>query len=98
MEDRRCLAAAARSRVRVGGRPMLWHIMQHYSAAGFRDFLICAGHRSWAIKEYFLNYHAQLADLTVSTAGREPVRFHGGEGTEDWTVTIAETGFDVSMR
>jgi glucose-1-phosphate cytidylyltransferase len=68
--------------------------MKQYSDAGFRDFVICAGHLSWSIKEYFLNYHAQLADLTVSTSGRDPVRFHGGEGTDDWTVTIAETGED----
>ncbi len=85
-------SALPKPMVRVGGRPIVWHIMKQYGDAGFRDFVICAGHLSWSIKEYFLNYHAQHADLTISTSGREPVSFHGGEGTEDWTVTIAETG------
>ena len=88
-------SALPKPMVRIGGRPILWHIMKQYSAAGFNDFVVCAGHLSWSIKEYFLNYHAQHADVTVSTAARAPVRFHGGEGTEDWTVTIAETGEDT---
>jgi len=81
--------------VRIGERPILWHIMQQYSAAGFKDFIICAGHLSWSIKEYFLNYHAQLADVTISTAGNTPPRFHGTAGIDDWNVTVAETGAET---
>jgi glucose-1-phosphate cytidylyltransferase len=81
--------------VRVGGRPILWHIMKQYGHAGFTDFVVCAGHLSWAIKEYFLNYHAQMADVTISTAARFPTRFHDGGIAEDWTVTVAETGAET---
>lgn len=81
--------------VQVGGRPIMWHIMKQYGAAGFTRFVICAGHLSWSIKEYFLNYHAQLADMTVSTAKNSSVEFHDVGSVEDWTVTVAETGADT---
>ena len=29
--------------VEIGGMPILWHIMKHYSAYGFHEFIICAG-------------------------------------------------------
>lgn len=85
-------SAVPKPMVQIGGRPILWHIMKQYAAAGFDRFVICAGHLSWSIKEYFLNYHAQQADVTISTSARSPVRFHGSQGVEDWEVTIAETG------
>ena len=28
--------------VEVGGRPILWHIMKHYAAHGFREFVVAA--------------------------------------------------------
>src|SRR6476660_5539816 len=30
--------------IEIGGMPILWHIMKHYAAYGFDDFLICAGY------------------------------------------------------
>jgi len=81
--------------VQIGGRPIMWHIMKQFGAVGFTRFVICAGHLSWSIKEYFLNYHAQLADMTISTAANSPVRFHDFGSVEDWTVTVAETGEDT---
>ena len=29
--------------VEIGGHPILWHIMMHYSRYGFSDFIICLG-------------------------------------------------------
>jgi glucose-1-phosphate cytidylyltransferase len=39
--------------VPVGGRPLLWHIMQYYSWFGHREFLLCVGHQADVIKRYF---------------------------------------------
>ena len=33
--------------VEIGGRPILWHIMKIYSAAGVNDFVICLGYRGY---------------------------------------------------
>jgi len=32
--------------VKIGGRPMLWHIMTLYAAHGYREFILCVGHLS----------------------------------------------------
>ena len=31
--------------VEIGGKPLLWHIMQHYSHYGFNEFVICLGYK-----------------------------------------------------
>jgi glucose-1-phosphate cytidylyltransferase len=77
--------------VEIGERPILWHIMKLYGHHGAHRFLVCLGYKSWAIKEYFLRYHEQSADLTVHIGGEEPPTFHGPVD-EDWEVTLAETG------
>jgi glucose-1-phosphate cytidylyltransferase len=81
--------------VQVGERPILWHIMRHYARFGHRRFILCAGHLSWAIKDYFLTFHARHADLSVHTAQPEKVHFHDGQSVDDWEVTIVETGAET---
>ena len=80
--------------VEIGGHPMLWHIMKNFSAAGFRNFIIAAGYKSEMIKEYFLNYRALNSDVTVALRDPDKVVFHQ-PATEEWTVTIADTGPDA---
>lgn len=76
--------------VEVGGRPILWHIMKIYSAHGVRDFIICLGYKGNVIKEYFLNYGTNHADITVDLgAGRTEI--HSARA-EDWRVTLVDTG------
>ena len=36
--------------VEIGGSPILWHIMQLYSRAGFNDFIICLGYKGYLVK------------------------------------------------
>ena len=43
--------------VEIGGRPILWHIMNCYSKYGYNDFIIALGYKGEVIKEYFLNYY-----------------------------------------
>src|ERR671921_401467 len=39
--------------VRIGGQPILWHIMSLYASHGHRDFVLCVGHRADVIVRYF---------------------------------------------
>jgi glucose-1-phosphate cytidylyltransferase len=79
----------------IGGRPILWHIMNHYARHGFSDFILCLGYKSWLIKRYFLDYHLNGADFTVKLASPNQVEVHAtGRTEEDWRVTLAETGLD----
>ena len=77
--------------VEVGERPILWHIMKLFGHHGARRFVLCLGFKSWLIKEYFLRYREQIADLTVRLGDPAPPVIHSG-GDEDWEVTLAETG------
>ncbi len=56
--------------VEIGGRPIIWHIMKSYSAHGLNDFVICCGYLGDKVREYFLNYAYQNADLTISPGGQ----------------------------
>lgn len=78
----------------VGDEPILLHLMRSFSAQGFREFILCAGHLSWSIKSLFLNYREKFSDLTVSTRSGDSV-FHADHAVDDWEVTIAETGPDT---
>ena len=39
--------------VKVGGKPLIEHIMQHYSNYGYKDFYIALGYKGKLIKRYF---------------------------------------------
>ena len=76
--------------VEIGGRPILWHIMKHYSHFGFKEFVIALGYKGEVIKRYFLDYCSLNADMTVHLpVGR--IEKHDGE-IEDWTIHLTDTG------
>jgi glucose-1-phosphate cytidylyltransferase len=85
----------------IGGRPIVWHIMKGFGAHGVTDFVLCLGYKGWLLKEFFLNYRAMTADLTVkldragARHGTDGIEFHGGHPEEAWSVTLAETGEDT---
>lgn len=76
--------------VEIGGRPILWHIMKLYSAHGINEFIICAGYRSYVIKEYFANYFLHMSDVTFDME-HNSMEVHK-KRTEPWKVTIVDTG------
>ena len=43
--------------VEIGGKPILWHIMNIYAKFGFKEFVIALGYKGDRIKEYFLNFY-----------------------------------------
>jgi glucose-1-phosphate cytidylyltransferase len=79
----------------IGGRPILWHIMKSYAQYGFKRFILCLGYKSWAIKQYFLNYGLASSDLTVDLDCVDAVQVKAPYRLEDWQVTLAETGQDT---
>lgn len=76
--------------VEIGGKPILWHIMNIYAAQGFNEFVVALGYKAELIKNYFLNYQAYRRDLTIGLR-RGEVTIHEGE-CEDWTVQLVDTG------
>lgn len=80
--------------VPIGGRPILWHIMKGFSHFGFSRFVLCLGYQSWIIKRYFLDYQLAHSDFTLTIGNGRP-QLHGPEPTEDWQITLAETGAEA---
>ena len=76
--------------VEIGGRPILWHIMQHYACYGFNDFLIALGYKGEIIKKYMLDYCQLHSNLTVKLKNGEVVVHDGPK--YDWTVGLIDTG------
>ncbi len=88
--------------VEIGGRPILWHIMMHYSTFGFKDFVIALGYKGEYIKRYMVDYCALAPDLRVSMrTGRVEACTNGsaaqaGRTMEDWEVDLIDTGQDTN--
>lgn len=78
--------------IEIGGRPILWHIMSSYSYYKMDDFILCLGYKGEMIRQYFLNYTANMRDFTISLGSNSRVEYHGDEPLDDWRVTLAETG------
>jgi glucose-1-phosphate cytidylyltransferase len=77
--------------VEIGGKPILWHIMNIFGAHGVDEFIIALGYKGEVIKQYFLNYYAVHSDFTIDLAtGRQTV--YGG-ARPDWRVHLVDTGY-----
>lgn len=76
--------------VEVGGLPLLWHIMKHYSAQGFKEFYVALGYKGELVKRYFLDYHSLSGSVTVELSSGK-AHFHERDA-EDWVVHLIDTG------
>jgi glucose-1-phosphate cytidylyltransferase len=83
--------------VEIGELPILVHIMRWYYAHGFNDFVICAGYRSWEIKQYFLNYKYRSNHLLIdhrSDLHNAPQTIGQNSAQEKWRIRVIDTGVD----
>ena len=39
--------------INISGKPILYHIMKHYSNYGFKEFIIATGHKKNIIADFF---------------------------------------------
>jgi len=80
--------------IEIGGKPILWHIMKIYAAAGITEFVICCGYKGYIIKEYFANYFLHMSDVTFDMS-ENSMQVHNRKA-EPWKVTLVDTG-DVTQ-
>ena len=81
-----------KSMVKIGAKPILWHIMKHYAFHGFNQFVLCLGYKGEAIKEYFYHYMLHNNDVTVKLGQDRQIIIHEKNRVEDWEVTLVDTG------
>jgi glucose-1-phosphate cytidylyltransferase len=76
--------------VEIGGKPILWHIMNIYSFYGINEFFIAAGYKAEVIKDYFLNFYAINNDITIDLSNGKTVVHDGNQ--PKWKIHIIDTG------
>lgn len=82
--------------VKIGYRPILWHIMKYYAHFGHKDFILCLGYKADVIKDYFLNYNEYISnDFTMSNGGKDIVLKKSD--IEDWTISFVDTGLRSNL-
>jgi glucose-1-phosphate cytidylyltransferase len=82
--------------VKIGYRPVLWHLMKYYAHFGHKDFIICLGYKADVIKNYFLNYNECLSnDFTLSHGGKQLDL--ANTDIDDWRITFVDTGHNSTI-
>jgi glucose-1-phosphate cytidylyltransferase len=76
--------------VEIGGRPILYHLMQLYASAGFSEFAIALGYKQEVVKEYFRSLYATATDLTVDFSSGS-IEYHE-HAKLNWKVHLVDTG------
>ncbi|HEX4348181.1 MAG TPA: glucose-1-phosphate cytidylyltransferase [Vicinamibacterales bacterium] len=76
--------------VEIGGKPILWHIMNLYAAYGVDEFIVALGYRAEVVKEYFLNFYALNNNITLDLATGSTTVHDGNQPR--WKVHLVDTG------
>lgn len=85
--------------VKVGGRPIIWHVMRIFSAHGFNNYVLTLGYGADQLKQYFLNYDVMSRDLVLrlgDQATESNVEFGAPASHPQWLVTMIDTGLHTS--
>jgi glucose-1-phosphate cytidylyltransferase len=91
--------------VEIGGRPILWHVMQLYAVQGLRRFVLATGYLGDQIEGFVqatdwpdgVSVECVDTGLDTPTGGRiKKVREHVGEGT--FCATYADGVADIDLR
>lgn len=78
--------------IEIGGKPIVCHIMEHYSRYGYNEFILCLGYKGYAFKEYFSNYYLHNSDVTFDYS-KNSHHYHSTRA-QNWKVTLVDTGLN----
>jgi glucose-1-phosphate cytidylyltransferase len=78
--------------VEIGGKPILWHILKHYSHYGHNEFVIALGYKGNVLKKYFMDYATLNGDMSINIKTGEVKRQNGKD--EDWNIHLVDTGLE----
>ncbi len=77
--------------VKLGYRPLLWHIMKYYAHYGHKDFILCLGYKGDYIKRYFVEYEEYTSNNFILNKGTKEVKLLNSD-LDDWNITFVDTG------
>jgi len=81
--------------IRVGGMPIIWHLMKYYASFGHTEFVLCMGYKGDVIRDFFLSAMSAESVLSTVDANTEHVQFAASDEFANWSVTLANTGQDA---
>ncbi len=76
--------------VKIGDKPILWHIMKRYKKYKFNEFIVALGYKGEIIKEYFINYKILNSNFQINLDSGE-IKL-GEMDIENWDVNLIDTG------
>ncbi len=79
--------------IRIGGKPIIEHIMEIYSKYGHKDFYLALGYKSEVIKEYFYNFAFLNSNFQINLKDGKVSPFEKNE--KDWSVNLIDTGINT---
>ena len=77
----------SKAMVRIGDEPVLWHVIDNYAEAGFRDVVVALGYRASSVQEYFAG-----SGMASIASGDPDVQIWEGDGCR---VTLVDTGLET---
>ena len=85
--------------VEIGQKPLLWHIMQHYSSFDHNHFVLALGYMGEHIKRYIAELSQYEGNLRVDFQKREILGQGHPQGgfdvpTPPWVVDLIDTGVE----
>jgi len=79
--------------VEIGGKPILWHIMNSYANYGYNEFIIALGYKGEVIKKYFLDYFFNNSDFKVNLSDGSFTNL--SKNSLNWKITCIDTGLNT---
>ena len=79
--------------IRIGGKPIIEHIMDIYSNYGHNDFYLALGYKSEVIKEYFYNYGILNSDFKINLNNGLVTPYE--KLKKNWNLNLINTGINT---
>jgi glucose-1-phosphate cytidylyltransferase len=84
--------------IKIGGKPMIWHIMDYYAGWGHTEFILCLGYKGEVVKEYFLSYNEALFnDFVLERSEHGSTIDLLSSDLAQWRITFADTGVNSTI-
>jgi glucose-1-phosphate cytidylyltransferase len=77
--------------VKIGPRPIIWHLMKYYAHFGHKDFILGLGYLGEKIKEYFIEYEDHISNNFRLACNGKKI-FLENRDLDDWSITFVDTG------
>ncbi|MDO8610953.1 MAG: sugar phosphate nucleotidyltransferase, partial [bacterium] len=80
----------------IDDKPLLWHVMKHFSLFGYNEFVLALGKNGNLIRDYFLNYNLYTNDIELKLDINGNSKCLSVSQEDNWNIIFANTGDSAS--